>query len=54
MSHGCRRPSHPAEGESCCGRAPADGIACYHTGRDGAVTVELLPEGVRVETFGGR
>ncbi|MBE3068736.1 MAG: ComEC/Rec2 family competence protein, partial [Planctomycetes bacterium] len=26
--------------------------ACYHTGFDGAVTVELAPDGVRVETFG--
>jgi len=28
-----------------------DGVACYHTGRDGTVTVELSPAGVRVETF---
>jgi len=29
----------------------ADGVACYHTGRDGAVTVELSPESVQAETF---
>ena len=29
----------------------ADGVSCYHTGRDGAVTVELSPDGVRAETF---
>jgi len=28
-----------------------DGVACYHTGRDGTVTVELGAEGVRAETF---
>jgi len=27
------------------------GAACYHTGNDGAVTVDLLPEGLRVATF---
>jgi len=30
-----------------------DGVACYHTGRDGTVTVELGAEGVRAETFLG-
>ena len=30
------------------------GIALYHTGADGAVTVELRPEGVAVETFCAR
>jgi len=29
----------------------ADGITCCHTGRDGTVTVELSPAGVRAETF---
>lgn len=29
------------------------GVACYHTGEDGAVTVDLRPEGVRVATFCG-
>jgi len=28
-----------------------DGVTCYHTGRDGAVTVELAAEGVRAATF---
>jgi competence protein ComEC len=28
-----------------------DGVTCYHTGRDGTVTVELGPEGVKAETF---
>jgi competence protein ComEC len=27
------------------------GAACYHTGNDGAVTVDLRPEGLRVATF---
>jgi hypothetical protein len=27
------------------------GAACYHTGNDGAVTVTLRPEGLRVATF---
>jgi len=31
-----------------------DGVTCYHTGRDGTVTVELGAEGVRAETFRGR
>jgi competence protein ComEC len=29
------------------------GAACYHTGEDGAVTLDLRPEGLRVETFAG-
>ena len=29
------------------------GVACYHTGNDGAVTVDLRPEGLRVATFRG-
>jgi len=29
----------------------ADGVMCYHTGRDGAVTVQLSPAGVRAGTF---
>ena len=29
------------------------GVACYHTGVDGAVTVDLRPEGLRVATFCG-
>jgi len=31
-----------------------DGVTCYHTGRDGAVTVELGADGVRAETFRGQ
>ncbi|MFO8014279.1 MAG: ComEC/Rec2 family competence protein [Phycisphaerae bacterium] len=31
-----------------------DGVACYHTGRDGTVTVEVGPQGVRARTFRGR
>ena len=29
------------------------GVACYSTGNDGAITVELRPEGLRVATFCG-
>jgi competence protein ComEC len=29
------------------------GVACYHTGADGAVTVDLRPAGLRVATFCG-
>ncbi|MEA3367043.1 MAG: ComEC/Rec2 family competence protein, partial [Planctomycetota bacterium] len=32
----------------------ADGVTCYHTGRDGTVTVELGTGGVCAETFRGR
>ena len=31
----------------------ARGVACYHTGEEGAVTLELRPEGVYAETFLG-
>jgi beta-lactamase superfamily II metal-dependent hydrolase len=31
--------------------ARARGVAIYHTGTDGAVTLDLTPEAVRVETF---
>ncbi len=31
-----------------------DGVACYHTGRDGTVTVEVGDEGVSTMTFRGR
>jgi len=42
------RPYGPWPGPAWAGER---GVRCYHTGVDGAVTVELAPEGVRAETF---
>jgi beta-lactamase superfamily II metal-dependent hydrolase len=31
-----------------------DGVTCYHTGRDGTVTVEVGDDGAKASTFRGR
>ncbi len=42
------RPYGPSPAPAWAGEC---GVRCYHTGVDGAVTLELMPEGVRAETF---